>query len=353
MTGKRRRYGWLVLAALLLLVAGWLMWPTRSDTSAQQREITFPNHQRSHERQRLAGRRRALTLLNKLGETTQQEQLERDPLLVALSGAAAKGTHLVFEVEALKDTPIGQIVIDCLTNADSSPLDKVEEKTGISLMDSVDRIAGASGLLLVEGDFSGAKLEGLFDGAEATAKGQTTIYANPDAPGGQAAVWNKQLLILTRDRETLDEAIGLLEGEVPFDDKTIDEENSFGEIYGSLDVEQAAGMFPGSSDVGNRFAEAAERVELHVDASEDVAIVANVSGGNNDALNELARAVGGALSLGRIKARAEGDDDLAELLDFASVDPDEGAFEMEVALPLQFLEDKLADCRWMGNSNQP
>ena len=287
-------------------------------------------------------------MLSKLGEVTKKEQVDRDPFLVALSGAASMGSHVVFELAALRDTPIGKIVTDCLGRQEHNPFDEMEKETGTSPMESVDRVAVAEDLLLVEGDFEGADFDKLFEGMEATVRGNTVVYSRPDQTGSTAAIWNGQMLILSEDIDTFEETIGLLEGEVPFDQDVIDEDDSYGEIFGRLDIEDAAKMFPDTNDMSQRFAKIAEEVELHVDASNDVAMVANVTGSDNDALQELARAVGGLLSLGRIKARADGENELAELLDFASVDPGEGEFEMEVALPLEFLEDKLADCKWAG-----
>ena len=50
---------------------------------------------------------------------------------------------------------------------------------------------------------------------------------------------------------------------------------------------------------------------------------------------DLAKTLGGALALGRAAARAQGKDDLASFLDYASVRPsDSGSFWVEMALPL-------------------
>ncbi len=347
MTGSKKHL-WLLVALLLLVVAAWLMWSDKTDSFSDEKRVEFPNHLRTHERERLDERRRALSLLSQLGEVTEKKEMERDPLLVALSGAAADGSHVVFEVAELKDTPIGKIVTDCLARAEKNPFDELEDESGLDAMDSVERVAVAEDLFLLEGDFASADFDKLFEGMDQTTHGDTVVYSHPDKPGSSAAVWNGEMLIFAENEDTFDEAIGLLEGDVPYDETVLNEDDSYGEIYGNLDVDDAADMFPSDNEVGQRFSDIAEAVELHVDASDDVAMWANVTGSDNDELNELARSMGGLLSLGRIKARAEGQDDLAELLDFASVDPGEGDFEMEVALPLEYLEEKLADCKWAG-----
>ncbi len=93
--------------------------------------------------------------------------------------------------------------------------------------------------------------------------------------------------------------------------------------------------------------EAASKVELHLDARRDVALVADVSGrGRAEARGpgeDARRCAGAGPGPG---ARAEGDDDAAELLGFARVSPAHGnALSLEVALPLEVVARRLAFCR--------
>jgi len=62
-------------------------------------------------------------------------------------------------------------------------------------------------------------------------------------------------------------------------------------------------------------------------------------------VTDLGKSLGAALSLARVKAQAEGDKDLAQLLDFANVQPDGSSFKLEMAVPLAVLKDRLAFCR--------
>jgi hypothetical protein len=73
-----------------------------------------------------------------------------------------------------------------------------------------------------------------------------------------------------------------------------------------------------------------------------------VNGPDGERVGDLGRSLGGALSLGRLKAKAEGDKDLVELLELARVSQHDGLFTVEVALPLELLEEKLAACRKDG-----
>ena len=94
-----------------------------------------------------------------------------------------------------------------------------------------------------------------------------------------------------------------------------------------------------------RLAEVAENVELHVDASSDFAMTAQVKGPDEAKVTDLGKSLGGALSLARMKAQAEGEKELAQLLDFAGVKPDGDEFRLELAVPLDVIKQQLAFCR--------
>jgi hypothetical protein len=47
----------------------------------------------------------------------------------------------------------------------------------------------------------------------------------------------------------------------------------------------------------------------------------------------------------RLKAQADGNEDLAQMLDFAKVQPDGSEFKLELAVPLEAIKERLAFCR--------
>jgi hypothetical protein len=337
----------LIAAVALLALAAAVMW-TERPPAAERKDVEFPSYQREADTLRLERHRRELVLLS---AARGREEAARDPVLVALSGAAARGSSIVFEVAALADTPIGRMVVDCLEKRPDDPLDKMQREAGFDPAQDVDRVGAAEDLVVVGGDFSGIADSPLFAELSRSRRGAATVFTPKDGGGG-IALWRDELLIAAESADALDEALGLLEGEIPFDEGAMPESDAYGEIYGSLDVDEAAELF-GDEELAQRFGEAADEVKLHVDASEDVAIVADVTGGEASAMADLGRALGGAMSLARLKARAEDEDELAELLDFASVDTGGGTIKVEVALPLEFLERHLADCKWMGGGVQP
>jgi len=339
---KRRRILWLTAAVLLLALAAALMW-TEGPPAAKAKEVDFPSYQRDADWRRLERNRRELVLMS---AARAREKATRDPLLVAMSGAAARGSSMVFEVAALADTPIGRMVVDCLEKRPDDPFEKMERETGFDPGRDVDRVGAAEDLVVVGGDFSGIADSPLFAELDRTQRGAAVVFSSGEG-GEQIALWGDELLIVADDADALEEALGLLAGDVPFDEGAMPESDAYGEIHGALDVGDAAELF-GDDELARRFGEAAEEVKIHVDASKDVAIVADVTGGESAAMADLGRALGGAMSLARLKARAEDEDALAELLDFANVDNAGGTLKVEVALPLEFLERHLADCKWMG-----
>ena len=74
----------------------------------------------------------------------------------------------------------------------------------------------------------------------------------------------------------------------------------------------------------------------------DVAISAQLtSDGNIDGLSDLGRSMGGALSLALAAARLQGDDELAQLLEFAKITDNNGELSLDLALPEDYLRKHL------------
>jgi hypothetical protein len=94
-------------------------------------------------------------------------------------------------------------------------------------------------------------------------------------------------------------------------------------------------------DMASRLRGTAERVGLH---EHDVLIVADASGKERTAVDDLGKSLGAALAVARVKARHDGDEDLAQLLDLACISPESGAFRVEVGLPLELLRRRFGHC---------
>jgi hypothetical protein len=105
-------------------------------------------------------------------------------------------------------------------------------------------------------------------------------------------------------------------------------------------------MGPDQKEIADRFRSALQRIELHVDASDDVALTADATGPVPGDVADLGKTLGTALALGRVKAQADGDQVLADLLSLAVVSPHgrEGRFTFDLALPMDVLKKHLGPC---------
>ncbi|HZW89962.1 MAG TPA: hypothetical protein VFF12_12845 [Myxococcaceae bacterium] len=140
--------------------------------------------------------------------------------------------------------------------------------------------------------------------------------------------------------------VDAVEGRGPAPRPLLTPEQSYGELYGVMSGADLARTVGGSDAWSTALVEAASKVEVHLDARRDVALVADVSGDDARKLEDLGKSLGGALALARAQARAGGDAEAAELLSFARVSPSHGdTLSVEVALPLEVVARHLAFCR--------
>ena len=172
--------------------------------------------------------------------------------------------------------------------------------------------------------------------------GRTEMRQGRNAVG----VWNNQLVMLGRTPDEVKEAIDRVEGRGPDEPSVIPEGSTYGEMYGVMSVEHLTRLLgPDQAELAQRLRDVAQNVELHVDATSDVALVAEVKGSDEDKVTDLGKSLGAALALARMRAQAEGQKDVAQLLDFANVRPDGDSFKLEMAVPLEALKERLAFCK--------
>lgn len=259
---------------------------------------------------------------------------------------------MVFELKKLMETPVGEIITGCLERSERNPFDKIEEETGVSILNDLGRLAMSENMILLEGFFPFDENAPISEGVESTVQGSAVRYTRTEADSGfgDFAIWDQSVLILGKESEPVDSALGMLSGEIPYDPSALSSIQTYGDIYGNLDVDDAADLFENEGDMAQRIVDLVNSVEVHVDASEDVAMVATMAGSGQEAMSDLAKSLRSVLSLARFKAQMDDDEDLAELLDYASVSPSGERFDMKLALPLEYLERHLADCKWMGEN---
>jgi hypothetical protein len=331
----------------LFVLAAWLMLAPE-EPRTRRSEIAFPRYPRPHEIERQQ-RRRTLALPVESDGTTADAELGTgeprpapfDPVHVALP---ASELSIVVEAGVLKDSPVGRMLLACLSPEQSAELRELEERTGFRPLDQLDRIALSGSLedggplLVADGDFTRFDVKALGPGAVIEAVGRSGMLATQ---GERAlAVWDRRILVLGT-AEGVRAALARLEGEGELPASSLSDE-AYGEIYGSLSAQMLSQLLP--TELGERLRGAAERVLLHVDATEDLVVVAEVHGEREQELSDLGMAIAGALSVGRLQAVRERDALLAELLDESRVVPGDTSFQLEMALPLATIERQLGAC---------
>ncbi|MBN2530459.1 MAG: hypothetical protein JXR76_28995 [Deltaproteobacteria bacterium] len=371
---KRKKLSLLLLCAALVLTVVAAMLSGEADEEKQTaRQIEFPNYYSTQEREKRGRRQRRLQLLSRhparsMEEQPSQEDYDADPLLVAMSGAAARSDHVVLDLTSLQKTPIGQILIDCMSQKESNPISKFKEKTGRSPLDTIERVAITDDVLFLEGDFANLDVLELlgketynvaenesvkrFYKKQSPTKETSSDKSDDDSPVLHAAIWNDSMLMIAKnDDGGVEEAVGILEGKIPFDESVFPQDQAYGDLFGRMSIDSAAHLFESNDAFATRFTEVVSDVYLHVDASEDVAIVADVQGENDTEMSDLAVAMGGVLSVARLTARANGNEKLHNLLEFTTIGHRGDGFQLEVAFPLSYLEKHLADCQWSNDDH--
>jgi hypothetical protein len=257
-----------------------------------------------------------------------------DPLQVALAGAPL---GLVVETAALKDSRLGRMLLACLTPQLAQELAELEQKTGVKPLEQLDRIAIAGDLndpvVILGGQVGG------FD-PSAIAEGLSFEPLWAETNGQAAALWQDQLLLLGKPN-AVQAVLDRLQGKTNGAAQDLVGE-AYGELYGTLTGRGASELLP--SELRERFATATERVTLHVDARDDLLLVAEVYGAEPPLLSDLASSIGGALALGRLQAVRGDNPVLADLLDQSQVIPGDGSFQVEMALPLDTIAAQLGEC---------
>jgi hypothetical protein len=345
----RRRWPWLLAAVLLLALAAWLLWTPDALAPAQRPVVELPRHLRPAERQRMQAR---LTPVPGLDAGRSPAGGERqDPMLAALS-VGAGSSAVVLEVNALRYSPLGELLLGCLVAREGreSALESLR-KAGIDPLQDVDRVGMTEHGVVVSGDFRKTQWGALLGDATPEAYGeQGSITAvaprGEGAPTLYATRWGDSLLHLGSSPEEARAVVDALENRGPRSKPILQPDQTYGEMYGVVsgsDLVEALGETDGW---GKALAGAASSVELHLDARRDVGLVAEVSGEDAAKVADLGKTLGGALAMGRMQARAGGDAETAELLDFARVVPGrDGKLSLELALPLEVVARRLAFCR--------
>lgn len=353
-----RRLRWIAAAAALLVLAAWLSSLAESPRPAScgQARVAFPEYPRHEEYERMKVRK-TLVLPAASGPAELAADVaeppaprKRDPFLAALP-TRANDPVLVFEANALRHSRLGELFVRCMLAKDPNAFEKIERAIGIDVLKDVDRVAFVGDAVVVSGFFQRLRSDELEreTGASPTRHGEAgMIYAADDGPPSRrfsVGTWRDQIVVLAEDLETVRRALDQIEGRAPAPPIELPDDIAYGEAYGIITGDALRRILGHERvELADRLAAAATRIELHADAMQDIAAVAQFGGNDASALSDLAKVVGGVLAGARLHAQASGDQRLADLLDQASVVPLDGSFLVRVALPIERVEGWFAGC---------
>jgi hypothetical protein len=273
----------------------------------------------------------------------------RDPMIAALPPAVKKAA-VVIEANAIRYSPVGEMLVACLLHDGGGDYERMKKQMGVDLLKDVDRVAFVDGTIMVSGFFAGARWDAVVPGAVREPLDEHAVLWRDPQSERAIGVW-KDSMAMFGTRAEISAAFDRLEGRATDAAPVLSESDSYGELYGVV-APEAIGAALALSDPGlaDRLRSVASAIRLHVDASHDVGIVAEVTGEQAEPTHDLARAVGAGLVLARLQAAQKGETDLAEVLDFAKVTPSPSgaSFEVEVGLPLSLFQRHLEQCMSSG-----
>ncbi|HYD42458.1 MAG TPA: hypothetical protein VEB43_16635 [Anaeromyxobacter sp.] len=344
-----RRHRWIALAAVLLAATALLLsLGEEAPPPAARRQVEYPrwfdgpDHRRQQARATLALPRPAGGRPPAAGpeEPGEPEGL-RDPFLVSLP-VKEGGMVMVFEANALRHSRLGERFIACLEARRPGDLAELEREFGVDPLKDLDRVAFLDDAVVLSGHFQHLKWDRLASARHSTYGRDGRVYRD----GAEwIAAWRDQLIVVSSSEEGVHRAIDQLEGRAPIPPSGIDENSTYGEVYGVIPGAAARRLLGGDErGIGSKLASLASRIELHVDAMQDVAAVVRVQGTDAGGLEDLAKTIGGALAVARVKAQAEGDREFADLLEHAQVEHGGASFDLQLAIPADRLERWFADC---------
>lgn len=345
---KRNPWGWLLAAVVLLLAGAWLMFST-DPAIPEGRAHTLPKRMRSEELRRAETRRTLVEQppLNDAGEREAVAPLVRDPVL-ALMPAQVKRAAVVAEFNAIVNSDLGGLMMQCLFEGDDQLLGQLRD-AGLDPATSIDRVAFIDDALVVTGNFKDDAVRMLLEPKPLTREygRRGRLYEWPQEDGGRGVLgsWGEQLVI-TGDRRAVEGALDRLETSGPRVPGVLTEDDAYGEVYGVVDPSVVARLI-GREDEGlaRTMREAASSVTLHVDLQHDVGLVADVTGQETGKTEELRRALGGALSVARVQAQAQGRSDQVELFDLATVQAaSDGKFRLTAGVPYEMMKKAFLQC---------
>jgi hypothetical protein len=339
---------WLVVAVVLLAAGAWIMRGAEPPERPPPAPVELPWRMSERERQRAEERRTWLAPVAFDAGVVAPPQRPKDPVLALMPPELKRGA-VVAEFNAIMNSELGGLMADCLFG--DGPFMQELRDAGLDPSTSIDRVAMVDDSMVVTGNFQGAGWR-RFLPERAVSKGygrQGELIEVSREDGGVEtfAAWGGQMFIGGGTEAEQKAILDRLEGGGPAQRPALDDSMAYGEVYGVVNASTLAQLI-GTQDerLGQVIGDTAKAVQLHMDVSHDVGLVADVDAKDAQKTEELRRSLGSALSLARMQAAAKGKRDEADLLDLARVkSAHEGnAFRLEAGVPHDYMKKVLVRC---------
>ncbi len=351
---KKRRWPWLVAAALLFGLGAWVMSGTEEENETKAKKVHLPRFMTRDERERNQGRQTLPVLPTPAvaeGAPLLPPQV-RDPVLAAMPTSVKNGA-VVIEANAIRHSELGNLMIECVfAGKDESVLAGLKD-AGFDPVDKLDRVAVADSTLILTGDFSGTDVGELINADTRRQFGPNAeLFSRSRSDGGVGqpmALWKGQVLVTGDSEEEVTTVLDRLDGKGdPTEKRVLTDEDAYGEMYGIIKPGPlAAALSEENPALAALLDSAASTIKIHADVSHDVGLVADIQGSDPTKTQDLRKALGSALTLAKLQAEAKGNKSAAEVLGFARVSQAKGGFadfHLEAGIPHEFLEKQLRKC---------
>jgi hypothetical protein len=338
-----RRSRWAALA-VLVGVAVVLLLAHRGQEPRGIRAHTTPPRLREHEVARIERR----ATLAPRPHTDAPARPKRDPFLVALP-VKPNSPVVVFEVNALRYSPVGERFLACVKAQDRSQFADTARAIGIDPLTDIDRVAFLGEATVVSGKFDRARWSQVGSAGEPYGRAGR-LYTTSR---GTVGAWRDEIVVQSSRPEDVRAAIDQLEGRAAPPETQLPEELTYGEIYGLIPGAAARQAFGGQGGLTDRLAALASRIEVHVDAMEGLSAQIRVRGDDVAGLSTMAKGLGAILTAARANSRTTGNKSLAALLESAAVHPGDGELSIDLAVPAARVDELLGDCKMFAPPTQP
>lgn len=348
-SSKKRRWPWLVAAAVLFGLGAWLMAGSEEEKTKKEKKVSLPRFMTHDERQRNT-ERQTIPMVAALPVQGAPPQV-RDPVLAAMPTSIKNGA-VVLEANAIRNSDLGNLMVECVFTGQGEVLEKMKD-AGFDPLNDLDRLAVADDAVMLSGDFSKTDFPSLMKVTPKRSFGANSeLFSRPLVDGGQGqqmGVWKGQMVVLGDTEEDVTAVLDRLDGK---GDQTaprvLTDADAYGEMYGIIKAGPlAAGLAEENPALAQLLEEAASSIKVHADVSHDVGVVAEIVGSDPTKTQDLRKALGTALTLAKLQAEAKGNKSAAEVLGFARVAQakgDSANFHLEAGLPYEFLEKQLKKC---------